>query len=31
MDDIDYKLDAVEATRVPAEDIDQTFRASCIG
>jgi hypothetical protein len=26
-----YKLDAIQATRVAAEDIDKTFRSSCIG
>jgi hypothetical protein len=31
MDDIEYPLEAVKATRVPAEDIDNTFRSSCIG
>ncbi|KAK4038710.1 hypothetical protein C8A01DRAFT_47731 [Parachaetomium inaequale] len=30
MDDIEYKLDAVKATRVPAEKIDETFRSTCI-
>ena len=31
MEDIEYKLEAVKATRVPSEEIDQTFRSSCIG
>lgn len=31
MADIEYKLDAVKATRVAGEDIDKTFRSSCIG
>ena len=31
MEDVDYKLEAVKATRVPAEDIDKTFRSGCIG
>jgi hypothetical protein len=31
MEDIEYKLEAVEATQVPSEEIDQTFRSSCIG
>ncbi len=31
MDDIQYKLEAVKATRVPAEDIDSTFRSNGIG
>lgn len=31
MADSEYKLDAVKATRVAAEDIDKTFRSSCIG
>lgn len=30
MEDIEYKLEAVEATQVPSEEIDQTFRSSCI-
>ncbi|KAK4157440.1 hypothetical protein C8A00DRAFT_40156 [Chaetomidium leptoderma] len=30
MDEIEYKLEAVKATRVPADDIDKTFRSSCI-
>ncbi|KAK0634805.1 hypothetical protein B0T17DRAFT_586507 [Bombardia bombarda] len=30
MDDYGYKLESVEATRVAAEDIDKTFRSSCI-
>ncbi|KAK4240245.1 hypothetical protein C8A03DRAFT_42199 [Achaetomium macrosporum] len=30
MEDIEYKLETVKATRVPAEDIDKTFRSSCI-
>lgn len=31
MEDIDYKLEPVSATRVASEDIDGTFRSSCIG
>jgi hypothetical protein len=31
MEDIEYQLEAVKATRVPADDIDKTFRSSCIG
>jgi hypothetical protein len=31
LDDIQYKLDNVKATTVPAADIDKTFRSSCIG
>lgn len=30
-DEIEYKLEDVEATSVAPEDIDQTFRSSCIG
>ncbi|KAH8907016.1 hypothetical protein BR93DRAFT_945198 [Coniochaeta sp. PMI_546] len=30
MAEAEYKLDAVKATRVAAEDIDRTFRSSCI-
>ncbi|KAH6850925.1 galactose-binding domain-like protein [Chaetomium sp. MPI-CAGE-AT-0009] len=30
MEDIEYKLEAVKATRIPSEEIDQTFRSSCI-
>ncbi|KAJ4306909.1 Allantoicase [Collariella sp. IMI 366227] len=30
MEDIEYKLEAVKATRVLAEEIDKTFRSSCI-
>ncbi|RYC64460.1 hypothetical protein CHU98_g1742 [Xylaria longipes] len=30
MEDIDYKLEPVSATRVASEDIDSTFRSSCI-
>lgn len=29
--EIQYKLDAVEATEVAPDDIDQTFRSSSIG
>jgi len=31
MAEVDYKLDAVKATRVASEDIDRTFRSGCIG
>jgi allantoicase len=31
MEDIEYQLEAVKATRVPAEDIDKVFRSGCIG
>lgn len=31
MDDIEYKLDAVKATRVPADDIEKTLRSGCLG
>jgi hypothetical protein len=31
MDDIDYKLDAVPATRVPADEIDKTLKAGRLG
>lgn len=31
LDDIEYKLDDVKATRVAAEDIDKTFKTSSIG
>lgn len=30
-DEFDYKLDNVPATLVASEDIDKTFRSSCIG
>lgn len=30
-DEIEYKLDHVAATPVAANDIDATFRSSCIG
>ncbi|KAK4101489.1 hypothetical protein N658DRAFT_566845 [Parathielavia hyrcaniae] len=30
MEDIEYQLDAVKASRVPAEDIDNTLRSGCI-
>ncbi|AEO61646.1 hypothetical protein MYCTH_2113541 [Thermothelomyces thermophilus ATCC 42464] len=30
MEDIEYQLEAVPATRVPADEIDNTFRSSCI-
>lgn len=30
-DEIEYKLDNVEATAVAPEDIDNTFRSSSIG
>lgn len=30
-DEIDYKLDNVPATAVASEDIDKTFRSTCIG
>jgi allantoicase len=31
MEDVEYKLETVKATHVPAEDIDKTFRSICIG
>ena len=31
MDDIEYKLEPVKATKVATDDIDKTFRSSCIG
>lgn len=31
MDGIEYKLEHVDATPVPADSIDKTFRSSCIG
>ncbi len=31
MDESEYKLEPVKATTVAAEDIDETFRSSCIG
>ena len=31
MEDIEYKLDSAKATRIPAEEIDKTFRSTCIG
>jgi len=31
MEDIEYKLELVEATTVAAGDIDKTFRSDCIG
>jgi len=31
MDQPEYKLEDVKATRVAAEDIDKTFRSSSIG
>lgn len=31
MDEIEYKLEPVKATPVAPEDIDKTFRSSCIG
>lgn len=30
-DEIEYKLEDVKATLVAPDDIDQTFRSSCIG
>jgi hypothetical protein len=30
-EDYGYKTDAVKATSVASEEIDQTFRSSCIG
>lgn len=30
-DEIEYKLEHVSATKVASEDIDPTFRSSCIG
>lgn len=30
-DEIEYKLEHVSATKVASEDIDTTFRSSCIG
>jgi len=31
MEDYGYKVDKVDATDVPAEDIDKTFKSSSIG
>jgi hypothetical protein len=31
VDDIEYKLDAVSASRVASDDIDKTFRSSTVG
>lgn len=31
MEDTRYQLDPVSVTRVASEDIDSTFRSSCIG
>jgi hypothetical protein len=31
MEDNEYQLDAVKATRVASEEIDKTFRSSTIG
>lgn len=31
MDQFEYKLEDVKATRVAADDIDKTFRSSSIG
>jgi len=31
MEDIGYQIEPVSATRVASEDIDRTFRSSCIG
>lgn len=31
MDESAYKLEPVKATTVPAAEIDETFRSSCIG
>lgn len=31
MTESEYKLEAIPATRVAAEDIDKTFRSNCIG
>lgn len=31
MEDIEYQLEPVSATKVASEDIDRTFRSSCIG
>lgn len=30
-DEIEYKLEDVAATSIASEDIDTTFRSSCIG
>lgn len=30
-DEIEYKLQDVPATSIASEDIDRTFRSSCIG
>lgn len=30
-DEVEYKLDAVKATQLGAEEIDKTFRPACIG
>jgi allantoicase len=31
IEDIEYKVEAVKATSVASEEIDKTFRSSCIG
>jgi hypothetical protein len=31
MEDIGYQIEPVSVTRVASEDIDKTFRSSCIG
>lgn len=30
-DEIEYKLESVPATRLGADEIDKTFRSTCIG
>jgi hypothetical protein len=30
-DEVEYKLDAVEATQLAANEIDKAFRPACIG
>jgi hypothetical protein len=30
-DEVEYKLDAVKATQLGPEEIDKTFRPTCIG
>lgn len=30
-DEVEYKLDAVQATQLAADEIDKTFRPACIG
>lgn len=31
LEDIEYKLESVQATSVASEKIDETFRSTCIG